>query len=137
MSEEATVDETRDETEQVDTRSWWQRLLGQQPAVLIGAITALLPLLAGLGLTLSDHATAALVAFLGALLPLVQAVVTHNRTYPPAVVQRTVASERAAGYDAGVEQAEPAAEPAPEETPDIDPTAVAQLQAGLGVPVGV
>lgn len=121
-----------------------RRLLALEPSLLVGFLTSTLALAAGLGLTLSDHSQAALVAWVGTALPLLQGVVTRARVYAPASVELTVAAERrdahADGVEAGMRELATNGSLGDQlagdqqETGDV-PTAAAQGPAGLGAPV--
>lgn len=134
------TEEHRMTDERDDSRTWWQRLLQLEPAVVVGFLTATLALAAGLGLQVTDHGQAALVAWVGTALPLLQAVVTRARVYAPATVAATVVAERRDAHADGVEAGMTAAALGDQlaaagelETGDV-PTAAAQGPAGLGAP---
>ena len=72
----------------------------KEPAVIIGAIIALvsslLALVTAFGLDLTQEQTGAAMAFVGAVLALVQGLTTRQQVYAPATVDELQANARAA-----------------------------------------
>lgn len=117
-------------------QAYWRALMDAEPAQVTGGVVALLALAAGLGLHLSDNDQAATVTWIGAAVPILQALWTRRAVIAPATLARTVRAERAEAYDAGVTEGaavvtagEAAELEAPETTDDVDPPTGAQ--AGL------